>query len=125
METIGTEKKTAEDGLADASIMQRHVRESTQAQEYQGLCTLCAQSESCTFPRSPERAVRECEEFEGMTMEPAEKFIRDRQRDFKKEAMQGDQSTSSLKGLCKTCASNTQCTFPRPEGGIWHCEEFI
>ncbi len=28
------------------------------------------------------------------------------------------------KGLCKNCESRQTCLFPKPEGGVWHCEEY-
>jgi hypothetical protein len=27
-------------------------------------------------------------------------------------------------GICSTCAKRDTCTFPKPEGGVWQCEEF-
>ena len=30
----------------------------------------------------------------------------------------------SVRGLCATCARRSRCEFPRPEGGVWHCEEY-
>ncbi len=29
-----------------------------------------------------------------------------------------------LKGLCANCEIRDTCTFPKAEGGIWHCEEY-
>jgi hypothetical protein len=28
------------------------------------------------------------------------------------------------RGLCGTCEKRATCTFPKAEGGVWHCEEF-
>lgn len=27
-------------------------------------------------------------------------------------------------GLCRNCARLTDCTYPKPEGGVWHCDEY-
>jgi hypothetical protein len=27
-------------------------------------------------------------------------------------------------GLCGLCEDRSTCTYPRPEGGVWHCEEY-
>jgi hypothetical protein len=27
-------------------------------------------------------------------------------------------------GLCRNCENRRTCAFPKPEGGIWHCEEY-
>ncbi|MBU1319329.1 MAG: hypothetical protein KKG33_00510 [candidate division Zixibacteria bacterium] len=31
---------------------------------------------------------------------------------------------SELKGLCANCDHKDRCTLPKPEGGVWHCEEY-
>ncbi len=28
------------------------------------------------------------------------------------------------KGLCGNCDSRESCMYPKPEGGVWHCEEY-
>jgi hypothetical protein len=27
-------------------------------------------------------------------------------------------------GLCPTCDFRSTCMYPKPEGGVWHCEEY-
>lgn len=29
-----------------------------------------------------------------------------------------------FKGLCMNCDNRFECLLPRPEGGVWHCEEY-
>jgi hypothetical protein len=29
-----------------------------------------------------------------------------------------------LKGLCMNCEARDYCRIRKPEGGIWHCEEY-
>ena len=29
-----------------------------------------------------------------------------------------------VKGLCINCANRNSCQFVKPEGGVWHCEEY-
>jgi hypothetical protein len=29
-----------------------------------------------------------------------------------------------IKGLCMNCDNRFECLLPRPEGGVWHCEEY-
>ena len=31
---------------------------------------------------------------------------------------------TGVPGLCRNCARLSNCTYPRPEGGVWHCEEY-
>ena len=28
-------------------------------------------------------------------------------------------------GLCVNCANRETCLFPKSEGGVWHCEEYV
>ncbi|MEI9476493.1 MAG: hypothetical protein WCO26_07950 [Deltaproteobacteria bacterium] len=28
------------------------------------------------------------------------------------------------RGLCTICEDHGVCTYPKPEGGVWHCEEY-
>ncbi len=30
-----------------------------------------------------------------------------------------------LKGLCVNCENRRSCLMPKPEGGVWHCEEYL
>ncbi len=30
-----------------------------------------------------------------------------------------------FKGLCVNCANRHTCLCPKPEGGVWHCEEYV
>jgi hypothetical protein len=29
-----------------------------------------------------------------------------------------------LAGLCVNCSQRFSCTYERPEGGVWHCEDY-
>ncbi len=29
------------------------------------------------------------------------------------------------KGLCMNCANRWSCLFPKSEGGVWHCKEYV
>ena len=35
-----------------------------------------------------------------------------------------EKDLSITKGLCKNCKKNETCQLPKPEGGIWHCEDY-
>lgn len=32
--------------------------------------------------------------------------------------------TGKYKGLCKNCRKRKTCTLPKPDGGLWRCEEY-
>jgi len=35
-----------------------------------------------------------------------------------------DKDQDKLVGLCVDCEARHNCTFPKSEGGVWHCEEY-
>ena len=35
-----------------------------------------------------------------------------------------ERESSITKDLCKNCKKNETCQLPKPEGGIWHCEDY-
>ena len=32
---------------------------------------------------------------------------------------------AEYKGLCVNCARREICEHPKPEGGVWHCDEYV
>jgi hypothetical protein len=88
-----------------------------------GLCRTCVKAAECTFPRSPGHIVRSCDEFEGAdgprsTYPPLEGGA-----PIFPAADPAGVSTAELKGLCGQCARRQTCTYPKPAGGVWHCDE--
>lgn len=39
-------------------------------------------------------------------------------------AKPGKHEPATYKGLCSNCDNREECVFPKPEGGVWHCEEY-
>ncbi len=94
--------------------------------DHKGLCATCKNNEHCTFPRDKSRPVSQCEEFEGLERGPVEtleKFVSSISRSSGKEKPVNDYY-GKYKGLCKTCEIKDSCVFQKPEGGVWHCEEY-
>ncbi len=84
-----------------------------------GLCTACSKDPTCTYTRL--RPVIQCEEFEGFG--PRKKGAE--MLDCAEESgSQHHPAPREYKGLCTSCSYRETCAFPRPAGGIWHCEEF-
>jgi hypothetical protein len=66
-----------------------------------------------------------CEEFEGYDTRPTDPAARRTPTHVRSETSAASVGpTSTLKGLCVSCAKRDTCTFPKPEGGVWHCDEF-
>ena len=95
---------------------------------YHGLCGTCKNASTCTYPRDPQRPVFDCCEHEGH--EECEGSVslallgagRIFSRGTDSEAR--DTDSAAFKGLCRNCQNRDTCTFPKPEGGVWHCEEY-
>ena len=88
--------------------------------EYLGLCSTCRHASTCTFPRNGDRPVHFCEEFEVEVNEPAQTVV-----SHEEKVEQGTPADrEKYPGICSTCARRDTCTFPKPEGGVWQCEEF-
>ena len=92
--------------------------------QHSGLCLSCRNALTCTFLKNPNEAVLQCDEFDGF-----ESFLR-RPKSFSHKSMMefksnsGKKDLDGAKGLCSICEDRKACTFPRPEGGVWHCEEY-
>ena len=84
-----------------------------------GICASCMNAADCTYPKDPERPALYCDEFAGYAEQPAAKAA-----PRKSIVAEPEQAPGLNRGLCGTCANNKECTFPKPEGGVWRCEEY-
>ena len=104
--------------------MRRKGRE-TMKEIYKGLCETCVHAKECSYTRDPSRPVLLCEEFEGERKKQEEKSRKSKPRKQEGENRgAGPNYDPSLKGLCGTCERRDSCTYPRPEWGVWHCDEY-
>ena len=91
-----------------------------------GLCMTCVHTRTCTFPRREAQPVLNCEEFDGGEQNavgtPAEVVAPS--VTIRAQTMCKTEPSARLRGLCGTCEKRATCTFPKAEGGVWHCEEF-
>ena len=90
--------------------------------KYRGLCSTCKHSECGKFPRDPNKPVLYCEEFE------IEKTSSITPPGKEQPLVSGptviDEDSTKFIGLCSDCEGRQTCTFPKSEGGVWHCEEY-
>lgn len=93
---------------------------------YLGLCSYCKSAPNCTFVRDPNRPVCQCEEFDEMTYAyvgiPKQKDIS--LKYLSKNPLTSEDPFHHYKGLCINCEERATCIYPKPEGGVWHCDEF-
>ena len=94
--------------------------------ERRGLCAACKHAHTCKFPRPTDRPLMFCDEFEGEEPKPIAvkdaAALQTRQPDPLQASC--SQPASRYGGLCSSCEWRETCTFPRPEGGVWNCDEF-
>jgi hypothetical protein len=88
--------------------------------DHHGLCICCKSEKTCTFTRDPGKMILQCEEFDGITQSPLKIVPKARSvTQVRRKA-----SSNHFKGLCALCLEQQVCTYPKPEGGVWHCEEY-
>ncbi len=89
-----------------------------------GRCGDCVKSETCTFPRDPAHPVRACEEFEGAELSAgARQPLVAVARVFPEDPDPTQAAAGDAKGLCRQCARRQTCSYPKPPGGVWQCDE--
>ena len=89
------------------------------AGQYRDLCSNCDNGSACGGRTRPRRPIFFCEQFEvfGAALAP----------ESDRSAEEKPRQTRSLNGhigLCMNCDNAGTCVLPKPEGGIWHCEEY-
>ena len=87
------------------------------------LCSNCRNASDCTFPKDPQKPSLYCEEFEVDTPPPVETTREEKSRATASVDAE-DKDSGEFIGICSNCDNRRTCTFPKPEGGIWHCEEY-
>lgn len=82
-----------------------------------GICENCAQAAHCLFRENAAQPVWFCEQFENVISEPA----------LPKNPVVHSTGKSPIRllGLCVNCEKRESCRLPKPESGIWHCEEYV
>ncbi len=91
--------------------------------QYDGLCSTCKFSLNCMFRKNPLTSVHFCEEYQ--QADPSQ--ICEVKRSAPVNNMAGsliNHSSNKIMGLCSNCRNRSNCSFPKPESGVWHCEEY-
>jgi len=81
------------------------------------LCPTCIHVDHCVLYSSGEKPAWFCEEFVAAGAPP---------RQARPEPAEAIPEPGERKhmGLCVNCDDRDTCTFPRPEGGVWRCNEY-
>lgn len=92
-----------------------------------GLCLTCNKFPTCVYPKNSLRPVLFCDEFEGYEDFPPQpvRIISPSRPVVSSDTEDQEDSSLPLLGLCRICERRHECTYPKPEGGVWHCEEYL
>ncbi|MFH1229883.1 MAG: hypothetical protein V1709_00135 [Planctomycetota bacterium] len=94
--------------------------------KYGGICMTCENDSSCTYSRNYEKPVFHCEEFNGGKNEQTKntnKNIVSKGYSQPKSSL-NDKDADKYDGLCENCENRKSCKLIKPEGGVWHCQEY-
>jgi hypothetical protein len=95
-------------------------------EEYGGLCAVCSRASSCTYRRQFGEPRLFCDELEGGLA--IQKRSADEQIVLLAHSQSGPRNDGDdigrERGLCGHCENREYCTYPKPEGGVWHCDEY-
>ena len=86
---------------------------------YRDLCSNCNHAEACAGRNALRRPIFFCEEFDVSVPVANSRLVRSVPMEASKR-----HSTNEHAGLCMNCDNAETCTLPKPEGGVWHCEEY-
>ena len=89
------------------------------------LCCTCKDEEICIKTREFLTPVIHCELFEceQLSNQPASALRAESSASIV-SVRAAIEEPCGLQGLCTNCDCRFDCGLPRPEGGVWHCEEY-
>ena len=87
------------------------------------LCRTCAHGPACALRSGRRGPVLHCAEYEEGAPSKGNPVAQD--CDESDDPLGVDMADGIDRGgLCADCENRANCCFPKPEGGIWHCEEY-
>ena len=106
------------------SKLEENVHNTQKKDKRAGLCTICNNVEACVYSKDPERPVWQCAEFDDSYQPPMSTKDTYRFKSIQKKVSPKEIDSSKYRGLCINCEKRENCKFPKPEWGVWHCEEY-
>ena len=94
--------------------------------EYEGICACCKNAIHCVFLKDADCPIIQCEEFERFPpiIRKSVDLGNPKHVGACSATIPQKMDTIKYKGLCVNCMNLESCTFPKPEGGVWRCEEY-
>jgi hypothetical protein len=81
---------------------------------------MCKHAPFCSFLKDVGHPVMQCQEFEGYEI-----FPKTTERTGPRVGSRSEENCpGTYKGLCTHCKNRTSCALPKPEEGVWHCEDY-
>ena len=88
--------------------------------EVTGLCAGCELEASCMYRAHATGTIYQCEEFRAASAPAHKRRVSARAQSESSD----DEGSTKLVGLCSNCDNRATCTYPKPEAGVWRCEEY-
>jgi len=85
-----------------------------------GLCPTCKNAAACALSGDHQRRVWFCELYEP-TDPPGGASVGE---SVHIPTVVQEADPTRYKGLCEDCMYRETCMFMKPEGGVWHCEQY-
>lgn len=86
-----------------------------------GLCSTCNNQSTCSYRSRRGFDAQFCELFDN---EVHIELAAAQRPTIRLEVAGRVHRESDLKGLCMNCEKASICGFPKPDSGVWHCEEY-
>ncbi|HEV2446671.1 MAG TPA: hypothetical protein VGS58_12135 [Candidatus Sulfopaludibacter sp.] len=86
-----------------------------------GVCAACKHDPGCIYENSSETTILQCEQFELAFPELAAHASATGRRERYSEF----DGPNGFAGLCSNCENRWNCIYPKPEGGVWRCDEYL
>lgn len=93
---------------------------------FNDICTTCNNAEICLAQGNKIRPVWFCEQFDDFVPMDKSKNL-EAKRPIPKSDIKSSKSAKNsreFKGLCVNCECRFDCKLCKPNGGVWHCEEY-
>lgn len=98
------------------STRTRSEHKAIAATRFNDLCTNCMHREGCSICQARAAAIHYCEEYEAATLQGI---------NWESQQPVAMPMPPIEAGICVNCERRHTCTVEKPEGGIWHCEEYM
>lgn len=93
------------------------IRKINEKFKFYGICVNCMHDVECVERQEPERPILFCERHDVITSTPGKSAVKAGKLEVK-------EYDNNFLGLCKNCDDSQNCLYPKPESGIWHCEDY-